>query len=546
MKQKKTSVILIIAILVFAMLAGGCAKSADFSGEKLLDPPAADAAPPAMDAPAPVVDEPDWDGAVYRYNGNAPYDEIYVPNNERYLDISENSVKATAQAPMLTFSLKVDTASYGNVTRYIESRQLPPKDAVRTEELINYFSYDAEPAFTPGEPFGIYTELGPSPFDASKHMAFIRVKARDLDKSQLPSSNLTFLIDVSGSMSSYDKLPLLKDAFGLLVETLSASDTVSIVTYASGTATVLDSAKGNETAKILNTIERLESGGSTAGADGIQRAYKLAEKNFLPGGNNRIILATDGDFNVGTSSTRELEKLVAEKKDTGIYLSVLGVGTGNIRDDIMETLAKHGNGNYSYINSRAEAEKVLVDELASNLFVIAEDVKAQVEFNPENVKSYRLIGYENRALDNRDFNDDKKDAGEIGVGTDVIVLFEIELADDITGSGLKYASGATKPERNGAYGDEMFEVRLRYKKPGESESRLTTVPVAFDRILDTNSSDFKFACSVAAFGDMLRGSSYARGITAADALALAEGNLGVDEKGYRAGYLELLALYRKI
>ncbi|MCL2695160.1 MAG: VWA domain-containing protein [Clostridiales bacterium] len=562
MKQKRLSTLLVLAMLILALLTGACMRAeAPAPYAPPYDGALAEPEYDIWDVDVPEIDDPDdwWDydpaPSTTGEPGSAPKsagkysddgDYVYAPNNEKYIDIDENTRKSTARDPMLTFSLKVDSASYANVARYIESGKLPPKNAVRTEELINYFNYDEVLKLESGSPFALYTELGPSPFDPNKYMAFVRVKARELDKSQLPPSNLTFLIDVSGSMSPHDRLPLLKDAFALLVDSLDASDRVSIVTYASGTTIVLDGAKGSEKNKILGAIYGLDAGGSTAGEAGIQTAYRLAERNFLQGGNNRIILATDGDFNVGTSNTKELERLVANKKESGIYLSVLGVGTGNLREDIMETLAKHGSGNYAYLNSLATAEKVLVDELASNLFVIAEDVKAQVEFNPANVKSYRLIGYENRALDNRDFANDNKDAGEIGVGTDIIVLFEIELADEIMGSGLKYSSGAVEPNRKAAYGNELFEVRLRYKKPGESNSRLTTLPVTFDRILKRNTADFNFACSVAAFGDMLRGSAYARDITVNDLLALCEDSLGLDLKGYRYSYLELLGRLKKI
>lgn len=444
---------------------------------------------------------------------------------------------------MLTFSLKVDTASYTNVQRYIESGSLPPRDAVRTEELINYFSYDKNVPITDG-PFGIYTEIGPSPFDSSKQMAFIRVKSKDVDRGSLPPSNLTFLIDTSGSMDSYDKLPLLKEAFTLLVETLDKNDRVSIVTYAGSSAVVLDSATGAEKSDIIRAINRLEAGGSTAGADGIRTAYELAEKNFMRGGNNRVILATDGDFNVGISKISELEKFISKKRDSGVYLSVLGFGTGNTRDDVMETLSKNGNGNYSYINSAHTAKKVLVNEMGSNMFAIADDVKAQVEFNPQTVKSYRLIGYENRQFSNRDFNDDTKDAGEIGIGTDVVVMFELELQNGGTGE-RKYSDNEPKPA-DGEFGDELFEVRIRYKDPGESESKLITNPVKFSDIVSNGSQDYSFACSVAAFGHLLRDSEYTGNVTLEKVISLAKNNLGKDPDGYREDYVAMLREYSDI
>jgi len=471
-------------------------------------------------------------------------DDYFTPrSDEEYLVINENRMVDTADNSLLTFSLKVDTASYRNVVRYIESGSLPPLDAVRIEEMINYFSF--EQALAPNNtPFSIYTELGPSPFAAERKLAFVRVKSQDVDVEDLPPSNLTFLIDVSGSMSSYDKLPLLKSAFGLLVETLGPRDTVSIVTYAGKSVIALDSARGNDKKKIMDVINRLEAGGSTAGARGIQDAYRLAESNFIRGGNNRVILATDGDFNVGVSSVEELERLISQKRDSGVYLSVLGVGTENIKDNKMETLAKNGNGNYNYLDTVATAKKVLVDEFAANIFVIADDVKAQVEFNPALVADYRLIGYENRRLQNRDFTDDTKDAGEIGIGTDVVLMFELTLKNG-NGGGLKYGGNAA-PEDMGAYGDELFEVRIRYKNPGESSSKLITVPVKTERLLARNTSDYNFAASVAAFGHLLRNSKYKGDVELAKIIEVAEGNLGMDDGKLRKEFVQILKRYQAI
>ena len=452
----------------------------------------------------------------------------YDADSESYLTINENAEMLTRDESVLTFSLKVDTASYTNMARYIQSGSLPPRDAVRTEELLNYFSYDQALNFA-GEPFAIYAEVGPSPFDSGKHMAFVRVKTQDVDKKELPDSNLTFLIDTSGSMDSHDKLPLLKQAFSMLAETLDEADKVSIVTYAGSSAVLLDSVSGADTSTILNAIQGLEASGSTAGAKGILTAYALAEKNFAAGGNNRVILATDGDFNVGVSDLDELEALVAEKRKNGVYLSVLGFGTGNIRDDIMETLSTHGNGNYSYINSASTAKKVLVDELGSNLFTVADDVKAQIEFNPRNVKSYRLIGYEHRMLDNKDFDDDTKDAGEIGVGTDVVMLFELELE-----------SGVATRAKDAAQSESLFEVRIRYKNPGAPNSNLLTRSAPLNSITQGNSSDYRFACSVAAFGQLLRISDYSGDVRIGSIIDMAKNSLGDDPNGYRLDHLVLL------
>ncbi len=413
---------------------------------------------------------------------------------------------------------------------------MPPIDAVRTEELINYFSYE-EPLSFGRDPFAIYTEIGPSPFERGKYMALVRVKSREIDKSALPQSNLTFLIDTSGSMADYDKLPLLQEAFDMLADTLGERDRVSIVTYAGSSEIALHSVSGADKTAMRRAIYSLTAGGSTAGANGIITAYEMAESNFLEGGNNRVILATDGDFNVGLSDIDSLNELISRKRDSGVYLSVLGFGTGNLRDDVMETLATNGNGNYSYIDSVRTAQKVLVDELASNLFTIADDVKAQVEFNPANVKSYRMIGYENRTLANEDFEDDTKDAGEIGVGTDVVVMFELELESGASPS-LKYQDNELAPAP-GAYGDEFFEERIRSKNPGESRSIEMIQPAKYEDFIARNTSDVTFACCVAKFGDALR-----EGRISNDQIrsiyASAQEALGSDEGGYRVDFLELL------
>lgn len=445
---------------------------------------------------------------------------------ETYQEIIENPEIAASEESTITFSLKVDTASYSNVTRYLNTGNLPPKDAVRTEELINYFRYET-PLEPDGAPFAVYTEVGPSPFHSDKQMAFIRVKTPEIDKEGLGPSNLTFLIDTSGSMDSFDKLPLLKSAFSLLVETLGEDDRVSIVTYAGSSAVVLDSCSGADKEQILDAIHSLTASGSTAGADGIRTAYALAQKNFREDGNNRVILATDGDFNVGISDTDQLAEFIAEKRDSGVYLSVLGFGTGNLRDDVMETLAKNGNGNQAYIDSVQTAKKVLVEELGSNLFTVAKDVKAQVVFVPELIKSYRLIGYENRMLSNEDFADDTKDAGEIGAGTDVAALFEIELTEQ------------------GKTADNPFAVHIRYKEPDGDESQLFTKET-LDTMSGESTDDFRFACAVAAFGHLLRGSEYTGEATLESVMQLAEGSLGRDPGGYRQEFLALLNTYKRV
>jgi len=530
--MKKTS-LLALALALFTLL-GACSSGGNMASTTSPSTTAAAASTTAASA-----------GAGNGW-GSAP---TGVPQgNEQYLDIRPNAFQLAEDVGALTFSLKVDTAAYSNVARYLRAGQLPPPDAVRSEELINYFSYDAVLAESREHPFAIYTEIGPSPFDAGRNMAFIRVRSRDIDRASLPASNLIFLIDTSGSMNSHDKLPLLQQALTLLVENLGEDDTVGIVTYAGSSKVALRPT--SDRGSILDAIEGLTAGGSTAGANGIQTAYELAEGSYLAGGNNRIILATDGDFNVGPSSTNALSELVREKKESGIYLSILGFGTGNIRDDIMETLSKDGSGNYAYIDSADTAKKVLVDELGANLYTIADDVKAQVEFNPQNVKSYRLIGYENRQLDNQDFANDAKDAGEVGAGTDVILLFEFEPVDAAWGGeGMKYQQSAGLSQPSGATGpfaDELFEVRLRYKDPGANESKLMTAPVTFGSYTGQSSSDYGFACAVAAFAEKLRGTEYGAALTADEVSALAKANLGRDEQGYRLEFLLLLEGWRRM
>ena len=554
--MKKFMALLLTTVIILSATGCGSSSEAPAPMENVVMAPAASSAPasaareassPAAPAPAmqaPTAPQPSaiYDTAPAESKEASRSSQIVLSqypltSGEDYLRIHENQSVDISDNSMLTFGLKVDTASYTNVRRYIEDNQLPPADAVKVEELINYFSYDTHMP-EGNHPFTIYTELGKSPFNANSHLAFVRVKAREIDKDNLPDSNLTFLIDTSGSMNSYDKLPLLKSAFRLLVETLDEDDVVSIVTYAGSSQVVLDSVSCDRKDIIISAIENLQAGGGTAGADGINTAYELAEKNFVQGGNNRIIIASDGDFNVGISDLTSLNKLISDKRQSGVYLSVLGFGTGNIRDDIMETLAKNGNGNYSYIDTTQAAQKVLVDEATSNLFSIADDVKAQIEFNPDLVKSYRLIGYENRMLENKDFTDDKKDSGEIGIGTDVVILFELELNTQSTG--LKYQSSDRPATATGEYGDEFFEVRIRYKNPGETQSIEMTEAVKIDRLFDNNSSDFDFAASVAGYGALLRKSQYANDVRLDDIIYMAKNSIGNDAKGYRADFIKLL------
>ena len=367
-------------------------------------------------------------GAYVSHRKFNPYNNNF--NTEGYAAVSENGFKAARNNPLSTFSIDVDNASYSNIRRFINNGELPPADAVRIEEMINYFRYDyPEPA---GEhPFSVYTELAICPWNNKHQLLHVGLRGKSIDKSSLPPSNIVFLIDVSGSMSDQNKLPLLKSAFGLLVNEMRAQDRVAIVVYAGAAGLILESTPGNRKETIMAAIDNLEAGGSTAGGAGLKLAYREAEKNFIKGGNNRIILATDGDFNVGESSNGGMERLVEEKRDLGVFITVLGFGMGNVKDDKMEIIADKGNGNYSYIDNLQEARKVLVSEFGGTLFTIAKDVKFQIEFNPAKVKSYRLIGYENRLLDDEDFNDDTKDAGEMGSGHNVTALYELVPSDNV-------------------------------------------------------------------------------------------------------------------
>jgi Ca-activated chloride channel family protein len=520
-KVMRISAVLLVFTLVFSLSACGAGPSRSAPAPA----PSAPSAP--SEAYAPSEDPADYDGGYPAYDGGYPdYAPYYdYSGGERYTEIDEKGVRYTDRHPESTFSLKVDTAAYSNVKRYIENGMLPPADAVRIEELINWFNYDEPLEFDRNSPFAFYTEVGPSPFSEDKHLALIRVGTREIDKKDLPPSNLVFLIDVSGSMSSYDKLPLLQEAFSMLTETLDRDDVVSIVTYASGTNVALSGARGSDSGKINRTIFSLTAGGSTAGAGGIQLAYELAEEYFIEGGNNRVILATDGDFNVGISNTKDLSRFISKKRDTGVYLSVLGFGTGNIRDDIMETLAKDGNGNYSYIDDLKTAEKVLVDELGSNLYTVADDVKAQIVFDSDTVYSYTLIGYENRMLKKEDFDNDKKDAGEIGAGSDIIALYEIELMDN---------------DRALSDRTHLFDVRIRYKDPGDSESQLIEFNVKGDRLLRRNTTDFGFVSAVAMYGSFLRDSGYGGRTEIRAIMDLAEDNIGMDRGGYREDFVDML------
>lgn len=431
-------------------------------------------------------------------------------NTEEYSAITENPFRKVSMSPLSTFSADVDTASYSNVRRMLKNGYRPqdiPSGAVRTEEMLNYFSYDyAMPE--KGKPFGVTAVLGECPWNETSKLLVLGLQTEKIDFSEAPDTNLVFLIDVSGSMYSDNKLPLLKKAFGLLVDNLGEKDRVSIVTYASRDEVVIKGIPGNEKDVIMNALEGLEAGGSTNGGAGIVSAYDLAEQYFIKDGNNRVILATDGDLNVGITSESALHDLIAKERESGVFLSVLGFGMGNYSDTNMETLADYGNGNYAYIDSLSEAKKVLVEEMGATLVTVAKDVKLQIEFNPAVVSEYRLVGYENRTMAAEDFSDDTKDAGEIGAGHSVTVVYEIVPCKDSesTGSGLKYQS--TSLSQQALSSDEWLTLSVRYKKPAEDSSILLEYPIGAKNYTDKPSDDFLFAAAVAEFSMVLKNSEY--------------------------------------
>ncbi|WP_454720656.1 MULTISPECIES: vWA domain-containing protein [Cupriavidus] len=463
------------------------------------------------------------------------------PARERYGAIEENGVQQVAQAPVSTFGIDVDTGSYSNVRRLLNAGRLPPADAVRVEEMINYFPYgDAPPR--DGRPFAVHAEAAPAPWHAGNVLLRIGIKAADAARESLPPANLVFLVDVSGSMYSADKLPLLKSSLKLLTNALRPQDRITLVTYASGTRVALPPTPGSDKSAIAAAIDALVASGATAGASGIALAYQAAQQSFIAGGINRVLLATDGDFNVGITDFRELKAMVAEKRKSGVSLSTLGFGTGNYNDQLMEQLADAGDGAYSYIDNLMEGRKVLVEEMSSTLATVARDVKIQVEFNPATVREYRLIGYENRALRREDFNNDQADAGDIGAGHTVTALYELSLAGQ-PGliDPLRYQPA---PPAAGGNAGELAHVKLRYKRPQAQASELLTltVPAGAVRPLAQASDSLRFAAAVAGFGQLLRGGSHAGTWRYADARALALGARGDDRFGYRGEFIQLVDL----
>ncbi len=458
-------------------------------------------------------------------------------NTEEYNAQKEKGFAKASVTPLSTFSADVDTASYSNLRRMIEdgySLEDIPKGAVRIEEILNYFDYDYN--LPKGEePFGVTTQIGDCPWQEEHKLLAIGLKSEAIDFSESNGANLVFLLDVSGSMNASDKLPLLQRAFGMLAENLTEKDRVSIVTYAGEDSVLLEGETGDHTEQIMEVLDSLSASGSTNGGRGIQTAYEIAEEYFIEGGNNRIILATDGDLNVGQTSESELTELVEEKRESGVYLTVLGFGTGNIKDNKMEALADHGNGNYAYIDSVQEAKKVLVEEMGATLVTVAKDVKLQVEFNPEKVREYRLIGYENRMLDAQDFEDDKKDAGEIGAGHTVTALYEIVPVKDgeEAENSLKYSQTVTTGS------EEWLTINIRYKEPDQEESILLQYPVDDSSYAEKPSTDWQFAAAAAEFGLVVTDSDY-KGTGSLEHVKSVLKGLDIEDDEYKDEFYDLV------
>ena len=487
----------------------------------------------------PVMEEKE-SGRISDYQ---PDQYVESHNTEAYNTIVENEFLASKENPLSTFSIDVDGASYSNSRRFIESGSLPPKDAVRIEEYINYFDY-SYPQPKSEHPFSINTEVSDCPWNKEHKLIHIGLQGKRIPFEQIAPMNLVFLIDVSGSMSDANKLPLLKKSLCLLVDRMRSQDRIALTVYAGAAGLVLPSTSAAEKQKIKDALEKLNAGGSTAGGEGIILAYKVAKDNFIPDGINRVILATDGDFNIGASSDGEMTRLIEEKRKEGTFISVLGFGMGNYKDSKMETIADNGNGNYFYIDNIDEAKKVLVTELDGTLYTIAKDVKLQLEFNPAKIKAYRLVGYENRLLKKEDFNNDKKDAGELGAGHSVTALYEVittgsKEALDSSVDPLKYSQ--TTVNKNASSSSELMTVKFRYKNPKDTVSKLIVNTLADKSVsLDNSSENFRFSAAVAEFGMLLRDSKFKASSSFAQVIEMANNSKGKDEEGYRAEFVKLV------
>jgi Ca-activated chloride channel family protein len=542
--SKKLRNILIGSILIINLILAGCSEA-----PKMSDTSKSDSNSNAADASdtegSPIQANKVTDGDVPIPSstpmGKKEDSKESAGNSERYAKLTENPFLETSRAPLSTFSVDVDTASYANARRFLNNGQLPPKEAIRIEEFINYFEYDyLQPIGN--IPFSVNTEVSRAPWKSNHKIVRIGLQGKKIRTENIPPSNIVFLLDVSGSMNAPDKLPLLKQALRILLNQLSTRDRIAIVAYAGASGLVLPSTYASDREKILTAMDRLRAGGSTNGGQGIQLAYKIAEDNFISNGNNRVIIATDGDFNVGVASDDELVKLIEQKRESNVYLSVFGFGSGNLNDQMMEKLSNKGNGNYAYIDSVDEAKKALGNQLAGTLFTIAKDVKIQVEFNPEKVAGYRLIGYENRKLADTDFNDDKKDAGEIGSGHSVTALYElVPKGQKVENPGVDELKYARQENSDTKFDNELMTVKLRYKLPKESKSKLLTIGVLDrDRMIEQSSKNMKFATAVAQFGLLLRDSKYKGDASFTNVLSLAGSAVGSDLRGYRSEFISLV------
>jgi Ca-activated chloride channel family protein len=544
----KNIILIITLILAAGLILSSCSTPQTPESGSVLEPtaqashvPAAPAASEAAAALPELAGMKQSDGAMQPWQDPpSVYQNSF--NTEEYNSIDESRFVSTATKPLSTISADVDTASYANVRRMILDGEMPVPDAVRIEEMLNYFEYDFEEP-KEGEPFSVTPEIVPCPWNDETKLLMIGMQAEKIDTKNAPASNFVFLIDVSGSMDDPDKLPLLQQSFLLFTEQLRPQDTVSIVTYASSDSVVISGATGEDKYDIMNAIENLTAGGSTAGSKGIETAYELAWEYFVDGGNNRVILATDGDLNVGITSEGDLKRLITQKRDSGIYLSVLGFGTDNLKDNKLEALADNGNGNYSYIDNIFEARKVLIEEMGGTMFTVAKDLKLQLEFNPARVKGYRLIGYEDRILNDEDFADDTKDAGEIGAGHRVVVLYEIvDTQSDypIEGTDLKYQRQQTGSSR------DWLTVNVRYKEPEGEKSELLTYSVD-DRFYNSTPSDnIKFAAAVAEVGMLLRQSEYEGSSSYRDATEILSGIKGLENDPYKEEFRYLVSRLDRI
>ncbi len=538
MKKLSVNFRLLVLGLVFSLLLSACSKMQESPSNSNVSSKESSTSSSNSNMSLNTASSP-----MMEQKGDSENDST---KSEKYAEIDENPFLETSRAPLSTFSIDVDTASYANVRRYLNDGMLPPRDAVRIEELINYFEYDY-PTPVGDVPFSVTTEVASAPWNAKHRIVSIGLQGKKVALDNVPPSNLVFLLDVSGSMNDPRKLPLLKDALRILVNQLSSKDKVAIVVYAGKSGLVLPSTSADNKGEILNALNNLNAGGSTNGGQGIQLAYKVAQENFISGGNNRVILATDGDFNVGLKNDDELVRLIEHNRTSNIFLSVLGFGSGNTNDSMMEKLADRGNGNYAYIDSQDEARKALGSQVAGTLYVIAKDVKIQVEFNPAKVAGYRLIGYENRLLENRDFNDDRKDAGDIGAGHSVTALYEIIPAGQrVENDGIELRYGQVQPS-DSSFNNELLTVKLRYKEPNRSESKLLSQGL-IDResSIENASENLRFAVAVAEFGLLLRNSRYKGNASFRNVSNLAEGALGNDLRNYRNDFLTLVGKAQRL